>query len=118
LSVHALTEYVPEVGNVYEGEVAVPVPAAARVAIEEAVRSVIAPPPAAAVATWKKLKNDDPVEPVPLFVIVAENVTGVPAVPVDGAAAPAVRFGVDAAETGTVKVAVASATPAFEQVRV
>ena len=41
--------------------------------VEEA-KSVIVPPPAAAVATWKKFGKDIPVVAVPMLEMVEENV--------------------------------------------
>ena len=58
------------------------------------------PPPCDAVATWKKLLNEDPVEALPIFRTDAGMLTGVPAVALDIAGAYAVRSGkVQAPET-------------------
>ena len=64
------------------------------VVIVVAVRSEIVPPPLAAVATWKKLEKELPVEPFPMFEMLGENETAVPTVALAGAvAAAAVRSG-------------------------
>jgi hypothetical protein len=92
LSAHARIEYVPEEAKVCE-TLAVLVPPAASVAIEDEARSVTVPPPFAAVETWKKLENDAPVDAAPTFEIVDENVCATPAVAVLGVGAAAVRSG-------------------------
>ena len=56
-------------------------------------RSAIVPPPFAAVATWIRLLNDAPVEAVPPFEMLAENVVALPAVADVGEMDPAVRLG-------------------------
>ena len=66
---------------------------AASADIEVEARSVIVPPPSAAVATWKKLEKDVPVEALPLLVIVAEYEVLTPTTAEVGRIAPVVRLG-------------------------
>ena len=94
LSAQALTEYVPDDGNVYEEEVTLALAPAASVAntFTDIVDTV--PPPPAAVATWKRLLNDAPVVALPMFEMFDVNVSAVPAVATDGVGAAAVKSGV------------------------
>jgi len=101
LSAHARTEYVPVVVNVTEGEVLVLLPPAGRADIVEEARSVIVPPPLAAVAFWKKLGKEMVVEALPMLEIVEENVSGTLMVAAAGVGAAAVRSGWPAADETT-----------------
>ena len=93
LSAQVRTEYVPEEGKVYEEEVTGPLAPAAKAALELTEMELTVPPPPEAVATWKKLLKDTPVDALPLFEIVVVNERAVPAVAVTGDGAPAVRSG-------------------------
>jgi hypothetical protein len=53
----------------------------------------VAPAPEEFVARWNKSVKDFPVDPVPIFEIVAESVVGVPAITEVGVILPAVRSG-------------------------
>ena len=66
---------------------------AARALTEEGARSVIVPPPFGFVASWKKFEKLAPVVAVPVFVIDAESVIGVPTAAVVGVTEPAIRSG-------------------------
>ena len=101
LSAQVRTEYVPDEGKVYEEEVTGPDAPAARRALELTERVLTVPPPEAAVATWKRLLKDTPVEADPIFEMVVVKVRPVPAVAEVGEGAPAVRSGM----TEVVKVA-------------
>ena len=88
LSAQALIEYVPSEVKVYEGEVAVLLVSAPKAAIGVGARSVLAPPPFAALDTWKKLLKPSPVEASPMLMIFDVNVTLVDVLAiVDGALA-------------------------------
>jgi hypothetical protein len=65
-----------------------------RVDIEVEARSVIVPPPSTAVATWKKLLKDVPVDALPILEIVADRLTATFSVAVVGLELPAVRSGI------------------------
>ena len=93
LSAQALTEYVPADGNVYEEEVTLALAPEARVASTFTERVDTVPPPAAAVATWKRLLNDAPVVADPMLDMFEVNVRAVPAVAVDGVGAAATKSG-------------------------
>ncbi len=81
----------PAEEKVYAGEVAVLLAPEARAVIDENVRSVLAPPPLAVADIWKKFEKLVTVEPVPLFVMVAEKFVESPTIAVVGVAEPAVR---------------------------
>ncbi len=83
----------PAEEKVYAGEVAVLLAPEARAVIDENVRSVLAPPPLAVADIWKKFEKLVTVEPVPLFVMVAEKFVESPTIAVVGVAEPAVRSG-------------------------
>lgn len=68
-----------------------------------AERSVILPPPLAAVATWKKFEKLAPVEELPVFEMTEVKVVAVPAVALVCGGAVAVR---SAAEVETVRTKV------------
>ncbi len=101
LSAQALTEYVPEDGNVYEEEVTVPLAPAVSSALIFTDKVDTVPPPPAAVATWKRLLNDAPVVALPMFEMFEVNVSAVPAVATAGVGAAAVKSGVGQTDGAT-----------------
>jgi len=111
LSAQARAEYVPDEGKVYDFVVSENAPLVRVFMLTEA-RSVIVPPPFAAVATCIKLLNGLlPVDAFPLFVILALNVTAVPAVAVVGEMTSAMRSGVGLLVTRSVFVSEVEDTP-------
>ncbi len=76
-------------------------PLAVRTDIDAGARSVMTPPPSGFVATWKKLEKLEPVESVPMLLMVAERVVAESAVAMVGVTEPAVRSGMGFTETVT-----------------
>jgi hypothetical protein len=92
LSAQLLTYQVPADGNEYES-VALFEPLVAASAALAYVPISVAPVPLKSVARWKRSVKPEPVAALPWLVIVAERVTGVPAVADEGLSVDEMRSG-------------------------